>query len=107
MRFDNYQLAREHAQMLADNSQRPYGLEASREYGKAGFTLHAVPTDPAKRFGFELRLEPATRRVPKVFKTLKERIIPKAEAIADAFIAGNLEAVREMVGAIPVPEVSL
>lgn len=57
MRFTSYHDAREHAQMLADNSQRPYGLEASREYGKAGFTVHAVPANPAKRFGFELRLE--------------------------------------------------
>lgn len=57
--------------------------------------------------GRKFFVEPATRRVPKAFKALKERIMPKAEAIADAFIAGNLEAVREMVGAIPVPEVSL
>lgn len=52
-----YEHARQQAQADANRYHRPMGIERAREFGREVFYVRMIPVDPAKRFGWETRVE--------------------------------------------------
>lgn len=55
--FREYKDARQHAETQAKTLKYPHGIEASKEYGRKGFSVKMVPRDPKNRQGHEMRME--------------------------------------------------
>lgn len=55
--FDDYTAAYNAARLDALWLNRPIGIERCREYARDIFRTHLLPIDPARRFGWELRVE--------------------------------------------------
>lgn len=53
----DYSEARSAAQAQANDLRRPMGLAATREFGRSGYVVFMVPSDPTKRFGRDATCE--------------------------------------------------
>ena len=56
-RFTDYREAAQYARDKANALELCVGILRSREYGKDGYNVFLIPTDPAKRFDRDARAE--------------------------------------------------
>jgi hypothetical protein len=64
MSFSDYIEAHNYAVNKARQFHMVYGIEKMNQFGKIVYSVKMLPTDPNKRFGFELRCEVITDESP-------------------------------------------
>lgn len=69
MTFTDYIEAHNYAVIKARQLKMCYGIEKMNQFGKQVYSVKMIPTNPEKRFGWELRCEAITPESPIYTKT--------------------------------------